>query len=236
MPAEIKNLLTKSLQFCSTTPPSNHVMQFQSDQTQQANSDTAYITPELNSANLNFYNSDSYTPQHSDDEQLFKTPNVSPEDEKSIVSISIGATKIFAIKNKETHEEIHVALHNGDVLYMEGTTQKYSTHQVFCNPTNPSQIPELYDYPTMEEFCAFAGKRLNVTGRKTHTHTEGCPMAVHNPQPARRSDNYPTSPLVNYLPKQCPNPTPPTTAPVPPAADTAVDIPVPAASSDHTEA
>jgi len=209
-------------------------MQYQSRQTQQANPNTASITTEINSANLNFYNPQSHTPQHSDNEQLFKTPNVSPVNEKSIVSISIGATKIFALKNKQTNEEIQVALHNGDVLYMEGTTQEYATHQVFPNPTSPTQIPELYDYPTMEEFSAFAGKRLNITGRKIHIHTPGCPLAAHNPSPVQWSDNYPVTPADNYLPNHVTGPHP--LAPqFPPTSDTAVDIPVPAASSDHTE-
>ena len=124
MPVEIKNLITKSLQFSTTWPPTNHAMQYQSEPTKQANLCTSKITTEFNSANLNFYNPKSHTPQHSDDEPLFQTPNVSPVKEKSIMSISVGATKIFAIRDKLTNEEIHVALGNGDVLFMEGTTQE----------------------------------------------------------------------------------------------------------------
>jgi len=213
-------------------------MKYQSEETQNANSQTAFITQDLNSANLNFYDPNSYTPQHSDDEPLFNTSNVSPEGELSIVSVSIGASKMFAVNNKDTNEETHFTLENGDVLFMEGTTQKHTTHQVFCNPTHPSQIPDLYDYPTMEDFGKYAGKRLNITGRCIHTHTKDCPMSTHNPDAALWSDNYPTSPHSNYLPKQCPKPPSPTTAPVAPAsADPAVDIPVPeaAASSDTAE-
>ena len=48
---------------------------------------------------------------------------------------------------------------------MEGTTQQYTTHQVFSNPTDPTELPHLYGYPTMEEFDQYEGKRLNITGR-----------------------------------------------------------------------
>jgi hypothetical protein len=212
-------------------------MKFQSDETKLANEQTAFITQDLNSANLNFYDAHSYTPQHSDDEVLFKTPDVSPEGETSIVSINMGASKIFAAKNKETNEEIHVALENGDILYMEGTTQKHTTHQVFSNHTHPSQFPNLYGYPTMEEFGKYEGTRLNITGRCIHTHTKECPMFKHNPETALWSNNYPTSPNSNYLPKHCPEPSNSSTAPADPAADPAVDIPVPevATSSDIAE-
>jgi len=196
-------------------------MQYQSEQTKQANLCTSKITTEFNAANLNFYNEESHTPQHSDDEPLFQTPHASPVKEKSIMSISVGATKIFAFRDKLTNEEIHLALRNGDVLFMEGTTQEYTTHQIFPNPTNPTQLPDLFDYPTMEELKAFGGKRMNITARQIHMHTAGCPLAPHNPPVASWSNDFPTTPLDIYLPNQATGPHP-YAPPILPTADTVV--------------
>ena len=192
-------------------------MQFQSETTKQANLCTSNITTDFNSANLNLYGNQSHTPQHSDNEQLFQTPHASPIKEKSIMSISVGATKIFAFKDKITNQEIHLALSNGDVLYMEGITQETSTHQIFPNPTNPSQLPNLYDYPTMAEFEAFDGERMNITARQIHMHTAGCPLAEHNPPVVAWSQDFPTSPKDNYLPQQDNGPHP-FAPPIPPTA------------------
>ena len=93
MPLQMKELLQESIRACTTTPPSNHIMKNQTEECQQFNAETAYITPDFNCANLNFYNFDSWTPQHSDDEQIFQTQDVSPAGELSIISISIGAPK-----------------------------------------------------------------------------------------------------------------------------------------------
>jgi hypothetical protein len=212
-------------------------MKNQTEECQQFNAETAYITPDFNCANLNFYNFDSWTPQHSDDEQIFQSQDVSPAGELSIISISIGAPKKIAVRNKTTNEEIHITLENGDILFMEGTTQQYTTHQVFSNPTDPTELPHLYGYPTLEEFGQYGGRRLNITGRYIHTHSEECPMSAQNLLPmewAKRSREEQAEEQASYyMPKQCPTQASPTPAPVSPATDPAVSTPVPEVGSSE---
>ena len=114
---------------------------------------------------------------------------------------------------------------------MEGTTQQYTNHQVFSNPTDPTEFPHLYGYPTLEEFGQYGGRRLNITGRYIHTHSEECPMSAQNLLPmewAKRSREEQAEEQASYyMPKQCPTQASPTPAPVSPATDPAVSTPVP---------
>jgi hypothetical protein len=118
------------------------------------------------------------THQHSDDEPLFRSHANS---DLSIISINVGATKIFALKDKASFEEIHFALENGDVLYMEGQCQKYCTHEAFANPISPSQYPDVYGHPTPADFASFGGRRLNLTGRHIAKHNLDCTCSATNP-------------------------------------------------------
>jgi len=178
MPQFLKELLEAAVESTTTNPPTNHVFTKQPTDCQQANVDTANLTPDFDSVNCNLHVSHSSTPQHSDDEPLFRTHANS---DVTILSINIGATKIFALKDKASFEEIHFALSNGDILYMEGQTQKYCTHEAFANPTAPSQYPDVYGYPTPADFSSFGGRRLNITGRHIHTHNLDCTCSETNP-------------------------------------------------------
>ena len=114
---------------------------------------------------------------------------------------------------------------------MEGTTQQYTTHQVFINPTDPTQLPNLYGYPTVEEFEQFGGRRLNITGRHIHTHDLECPCSALNPLPIewgkRTREEKAKEQASNYMPKQCPSQAALNLSPSPPFSDAAVNIPVP---------
>ena len=94
-----------------------------------------WITPDLKTANTSLYLEEhSMIPQHSDNEKLFDSYSITPYNQRTIMSISYGATRIFAFRNKLTNEEIHIALENGDVLHMEGACQDTMTHEVFPQP------------------------------------------------------------------------------------------------------
>lgn len=61
---------------------------------------------------------------HSDDEkELGENP--------VIASISLGAKRIFQLRNKETKKQRHnITLNNGSLLVMKGTTQHFWQHQI----------------------------------------------------------------------------------------------------------
>ena len=178
MPNSVKELFEAAIEATTTNPPTNHVFTKQPPECQQANPDTSNLVPEtFNSVNCNLQRADSFTPQHSDDELIFRKY---PHSDVSICSINIGSTKIFALKDKYTHEEMHMALENGDVLYMEGQCQKYCTHEAFANPTSPTQYPNVYGHPTPPDFASFGGRRLNLTGRYIARHNLDCTCSETN--------------------------------------------------------
>ena len=111
MPQFMQEILEYAISTTTTNPPTNHIMKRQPPDCQEANLNTAHHTPGLNSANLNLYGPESYTPQHSDDEPLFRSNSHSGD--LSIVSVNVGAPKVFALKDKSTLEEKHFVLSNG---------------------------------------------------------------------------------------------------------------------------
>ena len=98
---------------------------------------------EFNSCNVNYYHDGSeYVDWHADDEPLFgnsysKIP---------ILSLSVGQSRQFLVRNNLTRKVTPIMLHNGDLLYMGGYVQ--STHQHMLPP------------------AAGSGPRLNFTWRR----------------------------------------------------------------------
>ena len=60
---------------------------------------------------------------HSDDEKELKKGG-------SIASLSLGATRKFALKHNKTKEKVELLLHRGDLLEMKGETQSYWKHTI----------------------------------------------------------------------------------------------------------
>lgn len=78
----------------------------------------------FNSALLNFYRDgkDSVV-WHSDDEvELGRMPE--------IASVSLGVTRLFQLRHKQTGQRYNLPLEGGSLLVMKGATQHYWQHQV----------------------------------------------------------------------------------------------------------
>lgn len=73
---------------------------------------------------INWYrNGEDYIGYHADDERQI-IPN------SSILTVSLGVTRDFILKNKETKEKIIYDLESNSVLAMHGTCQKTHKHSV----------------------------------------------------------------------------------------------------------
>ena len=79
---------------------------------------------QFNSALINLYeNGADYAAWHSDDEkELGKYP--------TIASISLGATRSFHLRDKNTGETYKTDLPHGSILLMSGETQRHYKHQL----------------------------------------------------------------------------------------------------------
>lgn len=99
------------------------------------------IDSQMNSVLLNYYrDGKDKINYHSDDlSQIGKNP--------VICSISLGETRTFSFRHKETKEKIEIKLENGDLCIMKGDTQDIWQHAV---------LPE-----------ANKGERINFTFRNT---------------------------------------------------------------------
>lgn len=99
------------------------------------------IESQMNSVLLNYYrDGKDKINYHSDDlSQIGKNP--------VICSISLGETRTFSFKNKETKQKIEIELDNGDLCIMKGNTQEIWQHAV---------LPEHNK-----------GERINLTFRNT---------------------------------------------------------------------
>lgn len=76
----------------------------------------------FNSCLLNLYhNGNEGMGWHSDAEKDL-------EENAAIASLSIGATRKFVFKHKETNEKVELLLENSSLLLMKGTTQKHWLH------------------------------------------------------------------------------------------------------------
>ena len=77
-----------------------------------------------NSCLLNLYhNGDEGMAWHSDGEKDLKKNG-------AIASVTFGAERKFAFKNKETKEKIDITLEHGSLLVMKDTTQTYWLHRL----------------------------------------------------------------------------------------------------------
>ena len=71
---------------------------------------------------VNWYrNGEDYIGMHSDDEREIKKNS-------SIITLSLGATRPFVLKNKKTKERIIIPLINNSILIMKGDCQKTHKH------------------------------------------------------------------------------------------------------------
>ena len=113
-----------------------------------------------NSANLNLYpGKDDCIPWHSDDENIFG----GPEDDKTIVSLSLGAPRRFCMRRKTDKAAWYsVELWGGDVLVMQGSAQRHLEH---C---------------TLKDV---GGPRINITWRRIRFHTGQCSNTEDEEQP-----------------------------------------------------
>ena len=77
-----------------------------------------------NSCLLNLYHSgEEGMSWHTDNEKEL-------EKNGAIASLSLGATRIFSFKNKQTKYKIDVVLHPGSLLVMQGDTQQHWLHSL----------------------------------------------------------------------------------------------------------
>lgn len=80
----------------------------------------------LNSCLLNYYlNGTVGIARHSDDEK-----ELVGGDQAVVVSLSLGATRIFRFHSKTTDERVDIPLKSGDVLVMGPLTQRYYEHSI----------------------------------------------------------------------------------------------------------
>lgn len=78
----------------------------------------------FNSCLLNLYhNGEEGMSWHSDAESDLKKDG-------AIASVSLGAERKFAFKNKQTKEKVELLLAHGSLLIMKGTTQTYWLHRL----------------------------------------------------------------------------------------------------------
>jgi alkylated DNA repair dioxygenase AlkB len=99
------------------------------------------IESQMNSVLINYYrDGKDKINYHSDDlSQIGANPVIS--------SLSLGDSRVFKFKNKETKEKIEFTLNNGDLFIMMGNTQEFWQHGV---------LPE-----------DKKGERINLTFRNT---------------------------------------------------------------------
>lgn len=111
--------------------------------------------------NLNLYVDGNHSVGwHADDESLFQGKH----QDITIVSLSLGISRRFEIRYNwpETAEEddaMCIVLNNGDLMTMEGMTQKHMQHRV------PKE--------------GAPGPRINLTWRWVKRHRSACPMAQY---------------------------------------------------------
>ena len=108
-----------------------------------------------NCVNVNLYeNQFSKVGFHSDSEPIFQADYIASD----IISISLGATRMFAIQAKVGNIARQVQLVHGDILTMEGLCQKFYKHALLA-----SELP--------------VAPRINLTFRKIIQHRHPCILA-----------------------------------------------------------
>ena len=108
-----------------------------------------------NCVNVNLYEDRfSKVGFHSDSEPIFQADYIASD----IISISLGATRRFAIQAKEGNVSRQVQLEHGDILTMEGLCQKFYKHALLAS-NKPVAL------------------RINLTFRKIVQHRHPCILA-----------------------------------------------------------
>ena len=109
----------------------------------------------LNSCNTNLYaEAHNALGWHKDDESLFQAHRQNAD----IISVSLGAERIFCIRNTFNGTEYPIPLGHGDICTMEGLFQMFFEHCLLPHDS-PSNL------------------RINLTFRKIVLHNTGCPLA-----------------------------------------------------------
>ena len=109
----------------------------------------------VDSVNANYYpNAKASLGYHTDDEDLFQAKH----QPSTIVSVSFGATRKFAIKNIRTGADSFQNLSHGDLITMEGLMQRFYQHSICQAP-----------FPVED--------RLNLTFRFISAHEDYCHMS-----------------------------------------------------------
>lgn len=92
------------------------------------------IHSKMNSVLINYYRDGlDKINYHSDDETQIGSQPV-------IVSLSLGETRKFIFRNKETREKIEYSLESGDLLIMKGKTQDFWQHAVLPESNKKERI------------------------------------------------------------------------------------------------
>ncbi len=92
-----------------------------------------------NAVHINFFLDRSKLGWHADDERLLGN-------RPDILSLTLGATRRFDIRLKDTATALHIPLVHGDIIQMAGSTQAFYEHS----------IPP----------AAYTGPRVNLTLRR----------------------------------------------------------------------
>jgi alkylated DNA repair dioxygenase AlkB len=53
----------------------------------------------------------------------------------SVVTVSLGTSRVFEVKNRTTGEKNCITLEHGDLVIMDGDFQDYNTHSILKDPT-----------------------------------------------------------------------------------------------------
>ena len=86
----------------------------------------------FNCCNITYYNDGSEgLGWHADDEPIFGSQAIS----KPILSLSVGASRLFGIKVNNTNQTVKLTLSHGDALLMDGLTQTLCKHKLFSDPS-----------------------------------------------------------------------------------------------------
>ena len=148
MPPYVDSLIHEAILHTTTNPPTHDcTLYFQG---------TNYTSmpqhaPTLNSTNSNWYETEqSHLNYHADADTLFDTTNIHPQNNKTIMSISLGATRDFLIKHNRTKQVFRIPLRNGDVLIMYRDTQTHYKHALPPPPppTSEESFREVLNGPT----------------------------------------------------------------------------------------
>ncbi len=121
---------------------------------------SGHIQGYFNSCNINAYSDPtSCVDWHSDNEALFRESEWKRD--VSIVSLSLGGTRIMMFRQKLGEAKQQITHNDGDLAFMGGRLQDTFYHRV-----------PPYDAASCGEFAP----RANLTWRSVRRHSKGCPL------------------------------------------------------------